>query len=1044
MRVQIRRARLRRTSALTAAAVISAALLAGIPLAAPASAAVPGPAGMFPSVVSATSASTLYVWGTNLQASTVELYCPVPNPNQPQATSYQSLTPFQYGSTGTWLAVQVPADLLTDPKSGAPAEGSCTVGIANAANSGVRTILVGGNDVLQVKNVVPALGAAEPASLLSTAPAGDPQTITITSPVDGPDLSAATVQQALCTGNRAATALSNAATPTAHALVLTPIPVDPSVTTYCALAVSLNDAASTVLLVPGTMPASGDQRLSAMRAITYQPPYTGPVRVYVRNDTGLPDTEIYVSLTADASAGGTASGFAGVNPNTLTTVAFTGLTDTDGTSTYDKKAHTAYFDVTNGLASGVVLVSSSTTTSTGTTYLATGDAPPGPATSPYRYAMFELTYSTNTYTDLTLIDQIGWAMSSSLYTDAPATGLPNKPLADSDRSTGCLSSLVDGLERIVPPAYWSTANPDLTGGVLRYDANGALAGYVGAAKKPAVYTTPDVQAYVQSVESLSPLTINDVHNSAQQDGTFAYTATYAGTSDTWTLSGTIQNGAATGPTLTVEGASIYGPGTHGGTGYALYGEDGPFRAQIGGTDYGWGNGSQVAGSGYQDLVKTIYRDFIAGFAYGYWGSTYPVPAVAGVASGTSTGPGAAYFTLDPRTHAYGHAGASLGAWNAYDALVREVSRGGGGASGAYGTAYSDTFLDSALSPAIGTNSARSWVVSVGDPKGCAAIAPTPQSLKLAVGQAVTVIPAGIQPPVGVTTDYVTPTATGFPAAPEYAITPKLPAGLVLDRTTGVVSGSPTVDSPRQVHTITARSGRVTATAYLTTTVGDYSLTPAVQNISGTVGQRASAATPAPSAYTPGGAFQGPVTYTVDPPLPGGLTMNSATGQIHGVMPTSASIAQPYRVTATDTAGGTGTATIWLTVLGSLSPSPQTVTGTVGTAVASTAFTPSGFGPSPDLSYSVVGKPALPPGLTIDPSTGVVSGTPAAVSSASVTVQATATVGTIAQGTITFAITTPTAPDPTPQPGPTPTPTPTHSCPAGFVWVPSLQACAEVD
>ena len=129
----------------------------------------------------------------------------------------------------------------------------------------------------------------------------------------------------------------------------------------------------------------------------------------------------------------------------------------------------------------------------------------------------------------TLIDQIGWAMSSQLYTDAPATGLPKAPLADSDRTTGCLTDLVAGLQKIVPSQYWSAANPDLTGGIIRYDANGDLVGYVGAAKKPAVYTTADVQQYAQQVQSLSPLTINDAHNSAQQPGTFAYTATYSAT-----------------------------------------------------------------------------------------------------------------------------------------------------------------------------------------------------------------------------------------------------------------------------------------------------------------------------------------------------------------------------------------------------------------------------------------------------------------------------------------------------------------------------------
>ena len=64
---------------------------------------------------------------------------------------------------------------------------------------------------------------------------------------------------------------------------------------------------------------------------------------------------------------------------------------------------------------------------------------------------------------------------------------------------------------------------------------------------------------------------------------------------------------------------------------------------------------------------------------------------------------------------------------------------------------------------------------------------------------------------------------------------------------------------------------------------------------------------------------------------------------------------------------------------SLAPIVQTISGTVGTAIsASTAFTPAGFTPT---TYSAT----LPAGLTIDATTGVVSGTPTAASTTQVTV-----------------------------------------------------------
>jgi LPXTG-motif cell wall-anchored protein len=97
---------------------------------------------------------------------------------------------------------------------------------------------------------------------------------------------------------------------------------------------------------------------------------------------------------------------------------------------------------------------------------------------------------------------------------------------------------------------------------------------------------------------------------------------------------------------------------------------------------------------------------------------------------------------------------------------------------------------------------------------------------------------------------------------------------------------------------------------------------------------------------------------------------------------------------------------------SVSPSTQTVSGTAGTAVAaSTAFTPNNF--TGAVSYAVTSG-TLPAGLAISSSTGVISGTPSAASTASVTITATGATAGSATATVTFAIaaattTTTTAP-----------------------------------
>lgn len=569
------------------------------------------------------------------------------------------------------------------------------------------------------------------------------------------------------------------------------------------------------------VPAAGSQGFA--QALTYTPWVTGPIRIQLTNTTDIDDADLYVGLMA--SGGGSVSGFTGFNASTMTSVAFTDLVNAAGTSTYTPASSgaptggTAYIEVQQPVSSGTLYFSDQDFN---------GDNPPDPRISTARYAMAEFTYDQGFFSDLTLIDQIGLAMSSELYSDAAGT----QALPDTDRTTGCLATLVSALQDVVPTGSWTAGNPDGTGGIIRYNGS-AIVGYTGAAKKPSAYMTTQVQSYVAHVQTLSPLQIHDVHNATNQAGPFDYTATYDSSTDLWTLTGTITDGAKVpGPTLYVESASIYAQGSNGGTGYAMYGEDGPFKVVLAnGTNYGWGNGIQVSGTGYQDLVKTIYRDFIAAFAYGYWGSQY------GPGPGTDTGPLASAFTLDPVTSAYANAGvpAQYAAWNSYDQVIRLNTTGGGGASGAYGTAYSDTFLPDGLSPAIGTYSAQNWSITLGDPPGCQGPAPTP-----------TPVPTPTATPTATPTPTPTPTpaaalspnpqsiigivgrpvasavmqASGFTGTVTYSLSDAAPAGMSFNTATGVLSGTPTAEVD-QTFTITGTgSGSGMATASLTLTIGE--------------------------------------------------------------------------------------------------------------------------------------------------------------------------------------------------------------------------------
>jgi len=165
-------------------------------------------------------------------------------------------------------------------------------------------------------------------------------------------------------------------------------------------------------------------------------------------------------------------------------------------------------------------------------------------------------------------------------------------------------------------------------------------------------------------------------------------------------------------------------------------------------------------------------------------------------------------------------------------------------------------------------------------------------------------PSGLSyssPPVytqGTAINNLSPSSSGG-GVMRYVATPKLPNGLRLNSTTGVISGTPTAVAATANYTITATNTDGSTPTLLNITVIDiapsaltYSSNPATYS----KGQAITLNAPTNS----GGAV---VSYAVSPPLPVGLTLDTTTGIISGT-PTALSDTAAYTITATNTGGST--------------------------------------------------------------------------------------------------------------------------------------------